>query len=466
MTEMDYNTLGREEERRLSRVPVTALYEALKQVKDGRKKRGCRYSLALLLTLLLLARLAGETDLRGAAQWLRLRKGWVMEQLHLSRASLPCAGTYAYVLARIDAQELLEVVAGCLTRWEAEERCQSEPSRLVSQGGQQEKQHVAVDGKTLRGTLGHESAEQPSVHVLSVYEVRTGLVLAQRSVAQKENEITAVKDLLTPVFVKDRVWTADGMHTQKHACQRIDQLGGKYLFFFKDNHPTAHEDLALYFEDPETAHSTWGSYSQTEKGHGRRTTRTVHTTTEMNDWFADEWTGIEQCFQITRTVTHRVRRVIEAAAAATPTPPPPQATPADPPRSKPTSTEPMPKTKGKAKERKPRKQVVFENVTSQQVVYGFTNLTPAQACPPAIATFVRDHWAIENRLHWRRDVTLGEDHSQVRTTGKPQVLAALNNIVLSLMDWLGVSNVPDHMRLFAAFPRLALDLLLGPLTFE
>jgi hypothetical protein len=61
---------------------------------------------------------------------------------------------------------------------------------------------------------------------------------------------------------------------------------------------------------------------------------------------------------------------------------------------------------------------------------------------------------------------LHEDHSQVRTTGKPQVLAALNNIVLSLMDWLGVRNVPDHMRIFGAFPKLALDLLLGPLTFE
>jgi len=61
---------------------------------------------------------------------------------------------------------------------------------------------------------------------------------------------------------------------------------------------------------------------------------------------------------------------------------------------------------------------------------------------------------------------LHEDHSQVRSAGKPQALAALNNIVLSLMDWLGVPNLPDQMRTFAAFPRLALDLLLGPLTFD
>ncbi len=152
---MDYSTLlTEEEEHRLSRVPLTALYEALKQVKDGRKKRGCRYSLALILTLLLLARLAGETELRAAAQWIKLRKEWIIEQLQLTRASVPCAGTYAYALDKIDAQELLTVVAGCLTRWEAAERGENEPSRLAEQGGQQEKQHVAKDSQNDAGHAG------------------------------------------------------------------------------------------------------------------------------------------------------------------------------------------------------------------------------------------------------------------------------------------------------------------------
>src|SRR5260221_2663170 len=170
MTEMDYSTLLAEEEteNRLSRVPLTALYEALKQVKDGRKKRGCRYSLAMILTLWLLARLAGETEIRAAAQWIRLRKRWIIPHLRLTCPSVPCVGNYVYALGKIDAQDLLTVVAGCVTRWEAAERCENEPSRLAEQAGQQEKQQVAVDGKTLRGILGHESATQPSVHVLSV----------------------------------------------------------------------------------------------------------------------------------------------------------------------------------------------------------------------------------------------------------------------------------------------------------
>src|SRR5260370_27898194 len=104
MTEMDYSTLlGEEEENRQSPVPLTALYEALKQVQDGRKKRGCRYSLALILTLLLLARLAGETEIRAAAQWIKLRKGWIIQHLHLTPASVPCVGTYLYALGKIHA---------------------------------------------------------------------------------------------------------------------------------------------------------------------------------------------------------------------------------------------------------------------------------------------------------------------------------------------------------------------------
>ena len=92
---MDYNTLiPEEEEQRLSRVPMTALYEALGQVSDGRKKRGCRSSLALILPLLLLGRLAGETELRGAAHWIKLRQGWMVEHCHLKRATVPCLGTF------------------------------------------------------------------------------------------------------------------------------------------------------------------------------------------------------------------------------------------------------------------------------------------------------------------------------------------------------------------------------------
>jgi hypothetical protein len=82
---------------------------------------------------------------------------------------------------------------------------------------------------------------------------------------------------------------------------------------------------------------------------------------------------------------------------------------------------------------------------------------------PAQAKFVVCDYTIENRLHRRRDVTLGEDACQVRITGAPQALAALNGGVRALLDWLQVSNVASQMRHFCAHPLEALQLLCGKL---
>ena len=76
---------------------------------------------------------------------------------------------------------------------------------------------------------------------------------------------------------------------------------------------------------------------------------------------------------------------------------------------------------------------------------------------------IRRHWYIENRVHWRRDVTLKEDVSRVREGQTPHVMAALNNVVLALMDFLNVSNVAAQMRVFEAHPEEALSLLLRSL---
>src|SRR5436305_833476 len=83
---------------------------------------------------------------------------------------------------------------------------------------------------------------------------------------------------------------------------------------------------------------------------------------------------------------------------------------------------------------------------------------------PFILSFIRKHWWIENRLHYRRDVTLGEDASQVRSVGAPEVLAALNGGLLALLDFQGVKKVAKHMRHLCAQPREALQLLLSKLS--
>src|SRR6266699_3094263 len=115
-----------------------------------------------------------------------------------------------HLCARADrsSRRLIQVIQQCLTQAESTRLCGTEPSRLLGQAGREHKAHLALDGKTMRGTLSHEAVTQSSVHLLSLYEVSTGIVLAERAVQTKENEINAVSDLLLPALIKGRIWSA------------------------------------------------------------------------------------------------------------------------------------------------------------------------------------------------------------------------------------------------------------------
>lgn len=112
-----------------------SLYETLQQLPDPRRGQGQRYSLAFLLCVLLLAKLVGQTTLSGATDWIRHRGEQIAEHFGLSRKSMPCQMTYCRILARIDAKLLDALLSGFFTRWEAEQRCGSEPSRRRDESG-------------------------------------------------------------------------------------------------------------------------------------------------------------------------------------------------------------------------------------------------------------------------------------------------------------------------------------------
>lgn len=174
-----------------------------------------RYSLALLLTLIVLAKLTGEVSLSGVVDWVWLRHTWLNQVLFLQQKRWPCFSTYTYALSKVDAQECTRIISSALTRLETGRRCEQEPARLLLQSGAAHSRHVAFDGKALRGTNGHASPAQPAVHLCAFYEVNTGNVLAQRAVESKENEISAIKEMLTVALVKGRIISADAMHTQR-----------------------------------------------------------------------------------------------------------------------------------------------------------------------------------------------------------------------------------------------------------
>lgn len=407
---MNYTTF--EEALKQAGLPVEgdalSVYRAFEQIQDGRHKRGIRYRSALILTLIVLAKLAGMTTLAGIAEWVRLRAAWLNQVLPNPRESFPCAATYCNVLRALDAQQVTQVLNDLLTRVGALKRDGGQTTALCGE----QQVHLALDGKTLRGTLGHTAADQQKMHQLTLYDTQTGVLLKEQVTGEKQNELSIVSQFLTPVLVKGRIISADALHTQHTFCFSVTRWDGDFVLIAKDNQATLADDLRLFFSEPPHDCRDWRTARTVNKGHGRLEIRELVASTELNEFLGGQWAGVAQVFQLTRTVSEdgQIRR---------------------------------------------------------EVVYGITSLSPARASAARILALVRAHWRIENRLHWRRDVTLREDHCQVRKGQAPRILALLNSFLLAMLDFLGVSNVPKQMRLFDAQPLLAVRLLLGSLlTFK
>ncbi|QBD80433.1 ISAs1 family transposase [Ktedonosporobacter rubrisoli] len=373
-----------------------SVYQAMQQLEDRRKNKGKRYSLALVLTLIILAKMAGETTLQAVSDWVRYRSAWLQDVLPDTRATFPCVATYSNVLRAVDPAQVNQKLMDLLIRVRAQKRVA------------REQEHIILDGKTLRGTQHHLAKDQQKMHHVACYEAQTGIVIKEHIVAEKEGELTHVSAFLTPLFLQGRILSADALYTQKSICQQIIASGGEYLFFVKQNQPTLAEDLRLFFGEPPLDCLDWRTQVQTDKGHGRLTCRFIQASTELNDFLARDWHEVGQVFCLRRRVEYPLR-------------------------------------------------------CTQEYVYGITSLTPQQATPLRLLQLIRDHWRIENRLHWHRDVTLQEDACQIRKGCAPHTLAVLHSFLLALFDFCGVTNVRQQMRCFDAHPLQALQLLLKAL---
>lgn len=244
------------------------------------------------------------------------------------------------------------------------------------------------------------------MHQLSAYEVATGVVLFQVNVGEKQHEISALKPLLTPSFIQGRIFTLDALHTQTETCAKINRFGGDSSLIATDHQPTLAGDLADFFADP-PSDWRWEQAETWNKAHGRLEHRHILCRPELHAWFADRWAGVAQVFCLQRTTT-----------------------------------------------------LLKTHAVRQQTVDGISTLSLSKAPAERMVELNRGHWAIENKLHHRRDVTLGEDRCQTRTGAAPSVLARLNSAILSFLDRLQISNVPRQARFFDAHLDQAVQALL------
>lgn len=201
------------------------LLDVLGELPDVRKHRGRRHALRYVLAVAVCATLGGAQSVAAIAEWCADQTRETLKRLGSRFGKAVSYTTLRRILGQIDADELDRRVGAWLLR---------HGPTLAGLG-------LALDGKTLRGSA---DGDQPAVQLLSAVLHREGIVVAQRRVADKTNEIPMVKPLLASLPIKGAIVTADALHAQvKTAKYIVDKKKADYVFIFKDNQPTRRDDI-------------------------------------------------------------------------------------------------------------------------------------------------------------------------------------------------------------------------------
>lgn len=213
--------------------------------------------------------------------------------------------------------------------------------------------------------------------------------------------MTLATAVLAGIALRDQVVTGDAQFCQRALSTQVVQAGGDYFWVVKENQPTLLADLRLLFVDPPRGEPMPSSLRVGRRGE-REELRLLRCSAALGGY--TDWPHLGYACTIQRVVTRA----------------------------------------GK---------------TSYEQQYAVTSLTPAQISAAELQALWRGHWGIENRLHYVRDVTLGEDASRMRTGNEPHALAAVRNTVISTLHRAGHSNIAAALRTYAGRPHAALALL-------
>jgi predicted transposase YbfD/YdcC len=334
-----------------------SLITILEEVPDPRVRSTVDHDLSDLLTIALCTILCGGESFYDMEEFGQVRLPWLKTFLRL-RHGAPKHDTYNRVFQALDPEKF----GDCLSRW-------TQSVRTVLGG-----EVVALDGKSVRRALNQ--GEDMRV-IVSAWATESGLLLGQRKVRDKSNEITVVPELLRSLELAGCIVTADALHCQKNIAKEIIEADANFVLALKGNQGTAHREVKTFLDDAIECKDAHLVFLETvEKSHGRLETRR-YWQTEQIGWFADraEWEGL------------RSVGVVEA-----------------------------------------RREI--KGQVSVERRYYLSSL-PADAT--RFARAVRGHWGVENQLHWVLDVVFAEDQSRARTGNAAENLAATRRMAVNLL---------------------------------
>jgi len=345
-----------------------------------------KHDLIEILVISLCSTLCGAESFMDMEIFGRSKESWLRERLGLRLThGIPSHDTFNRLFARLSTEAFGE----CFRNW-------TRSLQKLTDG-----QVIALDGKTLRRAFDSASG-RGALQVVSAWASKNRLSLGQVIVDSKSNEITAVPALLKLLDIRGCIITVDALNSQKEIAAQILEQGADYVFALKKNHPLFYDEVVDHFrwarqckelwstEKYEAAgHILFSSEAQTKEfGHGRREERRAWAIEiTQKDWpkIAERWPGIKSIVLVESV------RSIQAN---------------DP-------------------EHGPQWQA---NEIEQRY---FLSSLPADAS--SLMHAVRDHWGIENSLHWVLDVAFNEDDSRIRKDNAASNMAILRQLALNLI---------------------------------
>lgn len=353
--------------------PKITLIEHFDKLSDPRIDRTKDHKLIDIVIIAICGVICGADSWVGIESYGKSKYKWLKQFLELPNG-IPSHDTFARVFARLDPEEF----QNSFLSW-----VKSISEHIFGEV-------IGIDGKTLRHSYDR-GANKGAIHMVSAWASSQRLILGQRKVDDKSNEITAIPKLIQLLELNGCIVTIDAMGCQKEIARLLINKGADYCLCLKGNQGNIYQDVEQLFK--QAIANQWKGiehsfYQTIEKGHGRIEIRRYWTMAQTKFLIdSEQWTGLQSIGMV-----ESVRKI--------------------------------------------------GSETTTEVRY-FLNSFESDA--QVFAHAVRSHWHIENCLHWRLDVSFREDNCRIRKDYAPQNLAVVRHIALNLLsrdrsEKMGIEN--------------------------